>query len=917
MGPVAATTSDAEFARRVFLDLTGMPPSRDELRAFLADPPGEKRARLINTLLESPAFARHWASALDVMLMERRPYQNVTAEEWHGYLLRAARENRPLHELAGELLRADGADSKLRPAARFYLDRGAEPNLITRDVGRIFFGRDLQCAQCHDHPLVKDYRQSDYHGMLAFFSSGYALSRKEGTKEISVYAEKAGTDLAFDSVFVKGDKHVTGPRAPGTGELPEPVFPPGDEYKVKPADGVLPSPRHSRRAQLASVVAKGDSRSFQENMANRLWAHVMGRGLVHPVDLHHPANPPSHPELMKLLADELAALRFDARAFLRELALTRAYQRAIDMPAQGLPAQGELAAGLAALKAKSATLEAAAEKARERYQKAVKAWYDAEAALVPLIAERDKAVAKHSEITKKSDEAQKAFADLQARTKAHQNAVRALGEAVAAAQAVVKTLPKEPELAAAAQVFLKRAAAAKAELASLEKTAGEKQLALKKALEELASAARAVESARTAEQPVRTSVRQKESTVLDTRKQMALSKTELEHHEKRIELAAACARVTSLQAQAVLAAEANTGRRAALAKAKNRAAACDRLVQTRRHELKTAEAARLAAEKTLGSARSALEHRQKLIARLDTALLATEAALEQLPADAGLRGAAATVKARRDDLRKSVPELKDPADSAKAALAKAADAVAAADKAWKGASDAQTHARADVAAAARALADDEARGSDLRAQLAEAGSDLASLLGNQFALAQLKPLSPEQLCWSILKVTGVYHRYKAAEEAELNRTRPLAGRAAGELSARRARALEIEQRTFEKLKGNVAPFVALFAAGPGQPQNDFFATADQALFAANGGVISAWIAPAAGNVAERVVQEKDPAKAADDLYLTILSRFPTAEEAADVSRVLAPAGAGTAGRPAVVMQLVWGLVTSVEFRFNH
>ena len=78
------------------------------------------------------------------------------------------------------------------PPRRFFLDRGSEPNLITRDVGRIFFGRDMQCAQCHNHPIVKDYQQSDYYGLLAFISPGYAVTRKEGNRNVTFHAEKAG-----------------------------------------------------------------------------------------------------------------------------------------------------------------------------------------------------------------------------------------------------------------------------------------------------------------------------------------------------------------------------------------------------------------------------------------------------------------------------------------------------------------------------------------------------------------------------------------------------------------------------------------------------------------------------------------------------------------------------------------------------
>ena len=114
----------------------------------------------------------------------------------------------------GELLRADGADPKLRPAARFYLDRESEPNLITRDVGRIFFGRDMQCAQCHNHPLVQDYQQSDYYGLLAFISPGYALTRKEGAKKTTFHAEKAGTRSRVRLRIRQGRSPLDGPQGP-------------------------------------------------------------------------------------------------------------------------------------------------------------------------------------------------------------------------------------------------------------------------------------------------------------------------------------------------------------------------------------------------------------------------------------------------------------------------------------------------------------------------------------------------------------------------------------------------------------------------------------------------------------------------------------------------------------------------------
>ena len=161
-------------------------------------------------------------------------------------------------------------------------------------------------------------------------------------------------------------------------------------------------------------------------------------------------------------------------------------------------------------------------------------------------------------------------------------------------------------------------------------------------------------------------------------------------------------------------------------------------------------------------------------------------------------------------------------------------------------------------AAAAALADEEALGKAARSDLAEAASELSTVRGKPFAQAQLKPLTPEQICFSVLKVTGVYDRYLKAEETELNKKQPAVGPMAFDPTSEITRSIELERSTFEKLKGNVPPFIAIYAAAPGQPQNDFFATADQALFAANGGSINSWIAPAGGNISERMIHENDP-----------------------------------------------------------
>ena len=336
-GEPAAPSTDSEFLRRVCLDLSGMIPTADEARVFLDDPSPYKRERLVDRLLASSAYAWRMADAFDVMLMERRTEAAVAPADWHAYLRRSFAENKPYDRLVAEVLEADGLDPARRAPARFVIDRQAEPNQVTRDVGRIFLGRDLQCAQCHDHPLVDDYKQAHYYGLFAFLNRT-SLFDEPGVGK--VLAEKAEGDVTFASVFKKGVSHKTGPRLLDAPPVDEPAVAKGAEYRLAPdkAGKVRPIPRVSRRAELAPRLTSGDVPEFNRNIVNRLWALMMGRGLVHPLDMHHDENPPTNPELLELLAKEFVATRFDVRSFLREVALTRAYQRSSEPPPDPTPA---------------------------------------------------------------------------------------------------------------------------------------------------------------------------------------------------------------------------------------------------------------------------------------------------------------------------------------------------------------------------------------------------------------------------------------------------------------------------------------------------------------------------------------------------------------------------------------------------
>jgi hypothetical protein len=344
----AAAATDGEFLRRAWLDLAGMIPTAAEAKAFLNDPSPYKRTALIDRLLEAPTFARRMMQVFDVMLMERRPELYVPSAPWREFLRRAFAEGRPYDVLVRQILSADGSDPAARPSARFLLDREGDPNLLTRDIGRLFLGMDLQCCQCHDHPLIDGYKQQHYYGLYAFLSRTVVVGGKgaDGTIKpgsVAVLGEKAEGDVTFTSVFKKKVTHKTGPRVLEGKPVAEPSVPKGQEYLVPPdKDGkVRPVPVVSRWALLGPSLASPEDPAFARNIANRLWALVMGRGLVHPVDMHHDANPPSHPELLDLLATQFVAMRYDIKAFLREICLTRAYQRSSEPPPDSSPELAE------------------------------------------------------------------------------------------------------------------------------------------------------------------------------------------------------------------------------------------------------------------------------------------------------------------------------------------------------------------------------------------------------------------------------------------------------------------------------------------------------------------------------------------------------------------------------------------------
>lgn len=325
----AEPCSDADFVRRIYLDLTGTIPSAAAARKFTTCQEPEKRLKLIDQLLASKDFDRRMAVVVDVMCMERRPDKYVTTEQWRAYLADSFGANKPLDQLVREILAADGVDEPLRSAAKFYLDRAVDKDTLVRDIGRLFLGVNLQCAQCHDHPDIDDYLHRHYHGLSVFVAGSKVFKQSDGTM---VLQEMVMREVAFTSVFAPDTENKTGPRLiDALMEVPEVAE--GEEYVEKPSSKVRAVPKFSLRKLLAEKLPSDATPEFSRNMANRLWALMMGRGLVHPLDMHHVGNPPSHPELLDLLATRLREMKFDTKAFLRELALSDTYARSSLVPA--------------------------------------------------------------------------------------------------------------------------------------------------------------------------------------------------------------------------------------------------------------------------------------------------------------------------------------------------------------------------------------------------------------------------------------------------------------------------------------------------------------------------------------------------------------------------------------------------------
>ncbi|WP_182870137.1 DUF1549 and DUF1553 domain-containing protein [Stieleria mannarensis] len=302
----SARSSDAEFCRRVWLDLAGVAPPVWQLRTFLADPAPDKRDRLIDSLLDSARFANHMANRWNTFLLPAdaaEPNQE-NAAAMHGWLRQQFLKNTPYDHLVGGFLTAGGKSD--RGPAIFYTSRNLEPVKLAAATSRLFLGVQLECAQCHDHPYAR-WTQEDFWSFAAFFAQ-LRLSDSDMRGGGQAIEDRSGGEV----MFPESDR-VMSPRYPGVSSPPE------------------TDPTDFRRRQLTIWLASRNNPYFARAAANRVWAHLFGRGIVDPVDAMDSSHPPSHPELLQFLADYLVEQRFDLRALYRVIARSDAYQRSSEI----------------------------------------------------------------------------------------------------------------------------------------------------------------------------------------------------------------------------------------------------------------------------------------------------------------------------------------------------------------------------------------------------------------------------------------------------------------------------------------------------------------------------------------------------------------------------------------------------------
>lgn len=299
----SGTCTDEEFLRRVFIDVTGQLPTVEEYQAFMADKSPDKRAKVVDSLLERKEFTEMWVMKWAELLKIRSDNQTLSYKAallYYNWFKERLANNMPFNQIVIELLSSTGGTFD-NPATNFY--QTERDNLkLAEDVAQVFMGMRLQCAQCHNHPFDR-WTMDDYYGWANFFSQ-IGRKRADDPREQVVY-NSGGGDV----------KHIVG------GKVIPPRFLGGDSPDVAGKD---------RRRVLAEWLASPDNPYFAKNITNMVWSHFFGVGIIDPVDDVRVSNPPSNPELLDELGKRWQNYNYDFKQLVRDICNSRAYQRSTE-----------------------------------------------------------------------------------------------------------------------------------------------------------------------------------------------------------------------------------------------------------------------------------------------------------------------------------------------------------------------------------------------------------------------------------------------------------------------------------------------------------------------------------------------------------------------------------------------------------
>ena len=295
----APLTNDADFLRRVQLDLVGVLPSPDAVRSFLADKRQDKRARRIDSLLDGPLYAKFWALKWgDLLRLSERSLGVVAARKYHSWIQASLEENLSYDSFAAALLLATGSNLRTPPTNYYRRTTGANDAMET--TAQVFLGTRMQCAKCHNHPFER-WTQSNYYGLVSFFG-GVKRKRTNRTDEFLIWAERGSPQIH-----------------PGTGRQASPWVPGGAEVTL---GGV-----RDARSVFVDWLRRDSSLLLARVEVNRIWAHLFGRGIVEPFDDFRDSNPPANARLLEALAMDFVDSGYDRKHILRTILNSNTYQR--------------------------------------------------------------------------------------------------------------------------------------------------------------------------------------------------------------------------------------------------------------------------------------------------------------------------------------------------------------------------------------------------------------------------------------------------------------------------------------------------------------------------------------------------------------------------------------------------------------